>query len=107
MTTRLTPAEFEAISERAVFITGRPWDGTMIHLAEVVERQAETVEVLRAYGDWLSATKRRVEARGERWTTRTCREQSRRDGDLAAVPQWLGELSERESPPHLVAWEED
>lgn len=57
------------------------------------------VEVLTVHADWISSTRARVLDRAERWNTVTCRAQARRDGDLAAPPEWIGEMSERLTPP--------
>lgn len=82
--------------------TGRPWDGTTAHLVEVTTRQAEAGEILAAHGDWLSDVRGRVLDSGRDWNTASCREQSRRDGDLATPPEWLAERFERESPEGTV-----
>ncbi|MEP9391152.1 hypothetical protein ABLE94_02685 [Gordonia sp. VNK1] len=93
---------FDIASRLCELYTGRPWDGTTAHLVEVTTRQAETGEILAAHDGWLSATKAAVEVRGDRWNTVSCREQSRRDGDLATPPEWLAERFERESPEGTV-----
>ncbi|WGJ84239.1 hypothetical protein [Gordonia sp. SMJS1] len=90
--------QFDRFNRNCEQYTGRPWDGTIEHLDAAHARQAEMIEILNAHVAWLSATKERVERRGEPWNTRTCREQSRRDGDLAAPPQWLGNYSENCTP---------
>lgn len=93
---------FDEMSEHCVLYTGRPWDGTLDHLVGANSRQAEAVEVLNRHADWLGATKERVERSGARWNTSSCRAQSRRDGDLAAPPDWIGELSEELTPEWLL-----
>ncbi|MCH5645673.1 hypothetical protein [Gordonia sp. ABSL49_1] len=93
---------FESLSELCDEMTCRPWDGTLAHLAELSCRQNEATEVLTAHADWMTTTKARVEASGEPWNTVSCRAQSRRDGDLAAPPEWIGELSERFTPEWKV-----
>ncbi|MDH3026834.1 hypothetical protein QEN35_20980 [Gordonia alkanivorans] len=95
--------QFDAISRSCELHTGRPWDGTLEHLAAANARQAEAVEVLEAHADWLAACKARVERSGGRWNTSSCRAQSRRDGDLAAPPEWIGDLSERLTPERWLA----
>ena len=89
---------FDEMSAHCEFYTGRPWDGTVDHLVAANSRQGEALDVLNAHADWLSVTKERVEASGARWNTISARRQSRLDGDLAEVPEWLGEMSERLTP---------
>ncbi|QHD84413.1 hypothetical protein GR168_02650 [Gordonia sp. JH63] len=95
-------ATFDNMSAHCEFYTGRAWNGTLDHLVAANSRQAEAVDILNAHADWLSATKQRVEASGARWNTISARRQSRLDGDLAEVPEWIGEMSERLTPEWLL-----
>lgn len=98
----MTLDEFDTITRHCELYTGRAWDGTLDHLATCTARQAEAVEILRSHNEWLSGCKARVECAGERWNTSSCRAQSRRDGDLAAPPEWIGRLSEELTPERLL-----
>lgn len=93
---------FDNLTRLCEEMTGRPWDGTIAHLDELSDRQATAALVLNAHADWLADIRHRVLDSGRDWNTRTCREQSRRDGDLAAPPEWIGELSERLTPERLL-----
>lgn len=93
---------FDEMTTHVAFYTGRKWDGSLDHLLAANARQAEAVEILNAHADWLDRCKERVEQTGEPWNTRTCRDQSRRDGDLAAPPQWIGNYSENCTPPWML-----
>ncbi|WLP91442.1 hypothetical protein [Gordonia sp. NB41Y] len=94
----ITSDQFDQLSEMCEFHTGRAWDGSADHLIEANARQSEVVEILEAHAEWLSATRAAVEHRGWMWAASTCREQSRRSGDLTTPPEWIGELSERLTP---------
>lgn len=102
MTNQLSYMQFDELSRITETMTGRPWDGTVGHLADLAGRQREANEVLTAHGEWLSDIRDRVERSGERWNTVSCRRQSRRDGDLAVIPEWLAQLCERATPTHLL-----
>lgn len=98
----MTPEQFDNLIRHCEEYTGRPWDGTVEHATAAADMAAEIVDILHAHVDWLSGCKERVERSGLPWNTRTCRDQSRRDGDLAAPPEWLAELSETLTPDWLV-----
>lgn len=92
--------EVESTIDRvALLCTGRRWDRTPEHLAEVLDRQQVAIEVLDAHNDWLSSCRTRVLASGLEWNTATCRERSRRDGDLTTAPEWIAEAIEQATPP--------
>ncbi|KAF0967831.1 hypothetical protein [Gordonia sp. YY1] len=94
---------FDEMSEHCELYTGRPWDGTLDHLVGANSRQSEAIEILNRHADWLRDCKERVERSGTRWSTSSCRAQSRRDGDLAAPPEWIGKLSEELTPDRLLS----
>lgn len=94
---------FDEMSDHCEYYTGHPWDGTLDHLAAANSRQAEAVEILERNVDWLRDCRARVERTGARWTTSSCRAQARRDGDLAAPPEWIGQLSEELTPDRLLS----
>ena len=85
----ITPDRFDELSTRCQIMTGRPWDGTVEHLAEAHARQHECIEILDAHTTWLSRTRARALDAGRDWTTAETRRQSRLDGDLTAPPEWL------------------
>lgn len=98
----MTPDQQIVCDRTCLLYTCRIWDGSLSHLTEATDRQAEAVDILTAHTDWLSDLRARVEATGQRWNTHTCRAQSRRDGDLAAPPEWIGKLSEELTPEWLL-----
>ncbi|MDL9944277.1 hypothetical protein QSJ19_01495 [Gordonia sp. ABSL11-1] len=98
----MTEEQFEEVSRTCEIYTGRPWDGTIEQLYASQARQVEIHDILQAHVDWLSDIKARVEESGQRWNTVSCRSRSRRDGDLGAPPEWIGELSERLTPEWML-----
>lgn len=99
----MNPEHLDNLIRHCEEYTGRPWDGSVEHATAAADMAAEIVDILHAHVDWLSGCKERVERAGLPWNTRTCRDQSRRDGDLAAPPpQWIGNYSENCTPAHLL-----
>ena len=95
----MNPRElFDEMTDLCQRFTGRPWDGTEAHLWAAILRQREVTEVLDAHLEWLSDIRTRVLESGTDWTPSTCSAQARRDGDLAASPEWIARLSAELTP---------
>jgi hypothetical protein len=98
----MTPEKFDDISRYCELQTGTAWDGTASHLHRAIDRQREFTAILEQHAEWLSEMRQRSETAGRTWNTVELRRQSRRDGDLAAVPEWLGAMSEKLTPEWML-----
>lgn len=85
----MTEDSFDKLTQLCEEMTGRPWDGTFAHLAELSLRQREATEILNTYSTWLSRLRTRALESGNDWTSTEIRRQSRLDGDLTTPPEWL------------------
>lgn len=95
----MTPRDlFNEMNRICEEVLGVPWNGTYEHQLEAVLRQREAIEILDAHGCWLADIRTRVLDSGTDWTPTSCSAQARRDGDLAAPPMWLVELSQDVTP---------
>ncbi len=93
---------FEKCAQMVEKYTGKPWDGRREPLDDALALQIALTDALEDHADWLQGIKDRAEQRGLAWTTRTCRLQSRLDGDLTTCPEWLADEFEQATPEHRM-----
>ena len=99
----MTPRElFDEMNRICEEVLGVPWDGTYEHQTAAILRQREVTEILERHADWLADIRTRVLDSGRDWNTKTCSAQARRDGDLAAPPAWVVDLSTELTPDELL-----